>query len=338
MTARRIGKSNRIEPVLGRTDNEMPEIDPRISSAPLKLKTSKRSSDNGNDDNGKQDFEIRRSAVVVASSLLLISAIMFMVDQIFSPDSFEIEELSIIADLDQLTPDAIRREVLPLIQNNYFAVDLKKVEKTVEDIDWVDQVSVRRQWPRSIHIRLTEQQPVAHWGKQGYLNNRAQSFSVKQFINFEDLPYLDGPDGTQKQILKQYRRWKSLLAGKNLELESLVMSARYAYEARVRLSRKQQKKLTQKALMAFFEEKKQPVPVLDWQRIEPFVLTLQLGKDDVEQRLMRFYSAFPEAFSDEVLKVKTVDLRYPNGFAVRWNESELPQAFLNFALSVEEKI
>ena len=90
--------------------------------------------------------------------------------------------------------------------------------------------------------------------------------------------------------------------------------------------------------MAFFEEKKQPVPVLDWQRIKPFELTLQLGKEDLDQRLLRFSAAFPDAFNDQVLKVKSVDLRYPNGFAVRWSESELPQDFLNFALTVEQKI
>ncbi len=338
MSLKRSRQNNRVEPVLGRPDSLAPEIDPRISIAPHKVKTSKPVSDRIEEEQSRQDFEIKRSVIVLASLLLLISIIIITVDQIFSPDSFEIEELSIIAELEHLTPQKIRAEVLPLIQNNYFAVDLKKVEQKVEAIDWVDQVSVRRQWPRSIHIRLTEQKPVAHWGKNGYLNYRAQSFNVKNFINLENLPYLDGPQGTQKQVLRQYREWKAVLAKENLELESLVLTPRYAYEATVKLSRDQQKQLTQAALMSFFEEKNQPVPLLDWQRIKPFFLTLQLGKDDVEQRLLRFSNAFPDAFNDQVLKVKTVDLRYPNGFAVRWRDDELPQEFLNFALTVDQKI
>ena len=88
----------------------------------------------------------------------------------------------------------------------------------------------------------------------------------------------------------------------------------------------------------FLKTSKNRFLVLDWQRIKPFVLTLQLGKDQVEERLLRFSAAFPEAFNDQVLKIETVDLRYPNGFAVRWNDDELPQEFLNFALTVEKKI
>lgn len=338
MTPRRIHDKVRLEPVLGHVDLVLPEIDPRISTAPQHARDAGPGKDRIDDDSSRQDSEIRRSAIVLASLLLLISTIVIAVDQLFSPESFEIEELRIIADLDHLSHEQIRREVLPLIQNNYFAVDLKKVEQKVNAIDWVDQVSVRRQWPRSIHIRLTEQKPVAHWGTQGYLNNRAASFKVKEFIHLDDLPYLDGPQGTQELVLRQYRDWTRLLAKNNLLLESLVMTPRYAYVAKIKLPREQQKQLTQAALAEFFEDQQKPVPVLDWQRIKPFVLTLQLGKDQVEERLLRFSAAFPEAFNDQVLKIETVDLRYPNGFAVRWNDDELPQEFLNFALTVEKKI
>lgn len=339
MSPKRKGKFKRVEPMLGSTDSQVPELELRISKVRLKAGESRPSPENAEKVlQGKQDFEIKRSVIVLASLLLLISAIIIAFDQLFSPDSFEIEELSIIADLEHISHEVIRSEVLPLIQNNYFAVNLKKVEQKVQAIDWVDQVSVRRQWPRSIHIRLTEQTPVAHWGEQGYLNNRAQSFNVKHFIELENLPHLGGPQGTEKEVLKQYRQWKNLLAEENLLLESLVMTPRYAYEAKVKLSREQQKQLTGVALTEFFEAKQQPVPLLDWSRIEPFILTLQLGKNDIEERVLRFTAAFPDAFKDQVLKINTVDLRYPNGFAVRWNDNELPQDFLNFALTVDQKI
>ena len=167
MTPRRIHHKDRLEPVLGHVDPVLPEIDPRISTAPQHARDAGPGKDRIDDDSSRQDSEIRRSAIVLASLLLLISTIVIAVDQLFSPESFEIEELRIIADLDHLSHEQIRREVLPLIQNNYFAVDLKNVEQKVKAIDWVDQVSVRRQWPRSIHIRLTEQKPVAHWGTPG---------------------------------------------------------------------------------------------------------------------------------------------------------------------------
>ena len=90
--------------------------------------------------------------------------------------------------------------------------------------------------------------------------------------------------------------------------------------------------------MELFEEKEQPVPVLDWSRIEPFALVLNLGKDDVQQRVDRFISAFPDAFDQQLLKVETIDLRYPNGFAVRWSEKDLPQDFLQLAATIDKKV
>ena len=323
----------RLEPKLGSV--EVPQADVGLrAEKPIKKKSPSKTMDKALP---KQELEIKRSAIVLASFLLVVSTVIFAFDQLFNPDSFEIEELKISADFKHLTPQQIRSEILPLIQNNYFAVDLKKVEQSVEHIDWVDQVSVRREWPKSIHIRLTEHNPIAYWGKQGYLNDRAESFNVDKSIKINQIPYLFGPDGTQKEMLKQYASWKKLLSNKALYLESLIMTPRYAYEAKVKISRDQQKQLTDAALMTLFEEKDQPVPVLDWRQIKPFYLTLQLGKNDMESRLQRFTAAFPDAFKDQILKVDSVDLRYPNGFAVRWNENDLPQDFLHLAITVDEK-
>ncbi len=285
----------------------------------------------------KPEIEIKKPAIVLASLLLLISSIMFAFDQLFSPDSFQVEELRISADFEQLQPQQIREQVLPLIKNNYFAVDLKQVEQVVENIPWVDQVSVRRQWPRSIHIRLSEQKAIAQWGQDAYLNSRAKPFVVDKKIA-GDLPYLDGPQGTEKDLLEQFYDWKKRFAEKQLVLTHLTMTPRYSYEAQVLIPREQQKQLTEQALMELFKEKEQPVPVLDWRQIAPFALTLNLGKQAVEQRVDRFIAAFPRAFDQQLLKVDSVDLRYPNGFAVRWNEKELPQDFLQLAVKIDKNM
>ncbi len=323
-----------LEPKLGelKVDTSELEINLRKPVRPRKLKIK--------DENPVQlqDIEIKKPAIVIASLLLLISSTMFAFDQLFSPDSFQVEELKISADFKQLRPEQIREQVLPLIKNNYFAVDLKEVEQRVKNISWVDQVSVRRQWPRSIHIRLSEQQAAAHWGDNAYLNSRAEPFSVEQQANLHGLPYLYGPKGTEKELLDRFHQWEKRFAKKQLMLESLTMTPRYSYQAKVLIPREQQKQLTEQALMTMFEEKQQPVPVLDWRKIEPFALTLNLGKDDVEQRANRFIAAFPDAFDQHLLKVETIDLRYPNGFAVRWSEKDLPQDFLQLAATIDKKV
>ena len=138
-------------------------------------------------------------------------------------------------------------------------------------------------------------------------------------------------------LLETFDKWQKILADKQLELESLVMSARYSYQARVRIPRDAQILQTEQALLELFEQKRQPMPVLDWRRIGPFYLNLELGKENVEQRLSRFLAAYPDAFDDQLLKVGKIDLRYPNGFAVQWNENDIPQELLQLAITVDEK-
>ncbi len=331
---RTVNRDINLEPSLGEIKSDPQELDINLRK-PVRL--SKPRKTESEPAVAIPDIEIKKPAIVLASLLLLVSSIMFAFDQLFSPDSFQVEELKISADFKELNPQQIREQVLPLIQNNYFAVNLKQVEQIVENIAWVDKVSVRRQWPRSIHIRLSEQKAVTRWGEDAYLNSRAETFDVEQKQSAE-LPYLFGPEGTESELLERFHDWRERFAQKELILERLMMTPRYSYQAKVIIPRHQQKQLTEQALMELFEKKEQPVPVLDWRQIEPFTLTLNLGKEAVEQRVDRFIAAFPEAFGEQLLKVETVDLRYPNGFAVRFNEKELPQDFLQLAVKIDENI
>lgn len=279
-----------------------------------------------------------RRVIIFASILLLISFLLFAADQLLSPDTFEIQELRISADFSNLSPEEVRHEVLTQIRNNYFAVDLKRIENAVRELPWVDKVSVRRQWPGAIHVRLIEQVPVARWGEQEFLNERSEVFRVTRapaYLN--NLPLIHGPAGTEKQLLDMFAQWKRILEEKQLALTSLHMSARYSLQIEAGISRAQQRILTEQALLRHFETTGKSVPVIDWRMIAPFTLTLRLGKEDVEQRLRRFLAVYPDAFEDQLLQVDKVDLRYPNGFAVEWREDFIPGEFVQLAVMVEER-
>jgi cell division protein FtsQ len=46
-------------------------------------------------------------------------------------------------------------------------------------------------------------------------------------------------------------------------------------------------------------------------------VTVEIGRDNVEARLARFVDAYPRTLAGLGTAVQYVDLRYPNGFAVR---------------------
>ncbi len=47
-------------------------------------------------------------------------------------------------------------------------------------------------------------------------------------------------------------------------------------------------------------------------------IQLQLGKRDMEKRLLRFCRAYPTVFADKPEQLARVDLRYARGMAVQW--------------------
>ena len=48
---------------------------------------------------------------------------------------------------------------------------------------------------------------------------------------------------------------------------------------------------------------------------------LELGRADTRRRLQRFVQAWPSVFIDRVDELQRVDLRYSNGFSVRWQQA-----------------
>ncbi len=49
-------------------------------------------------------------------------------------------------------------------------------------------------------------------------------------------------------------------------------------------------------------------------------MTLKIGREHQEKRLRRFMVGYAESLKPVINNVKTIDLRYTNGFAVKWKK------------------
>ena len=181
---------------------------------------------------------------------------------------------------------------------NFFAVDLGAVRGRLERVAWVRRVEARRIWPDRIEVRLEEHVPFARWGQvagdlqsNGLVNTFGEPFAaVLDRPAQARLPLFAGPAGTEGELARRYRRFAELLAPLGLAPEqgaiaALVLTPRHAWQLRLAGG-----------------------------------LTLELGRDGaeaVEQRLARFVVAYPESIGRLGRHYEHVDLRYPNGFALR---------------------
>jgi cell division protein FtsQ len=192
-------------------------------------------------------------------------------------------------------------EVLQVVRNevqgNFFTVDIERLRKSLEKLAWVRNASIRREFPQRLAVQLEEHQALARWNNAALVNRQGEVFVVQServmpqasgthqpplYGDSEQvLPSFSGQDGTAAEVTQHYAQFSQQLAALDLQVTRLALSPRHAWQLRLSNG-----------------------------------MVLELGREDMQQRLARFVEVYPYSLAAVQGKVKYVDLRYRNGFAV----------------------
>ena len=116
----------------------------------------------------------KRSASLLAAWLiapvLLVLAGLFVADQMYNPERFRIESVAVSGGLQRVDAKQVQAVAARAISGNYFSLSLPHIEAQVEAVPWVFSASVRRRWPATLLVEITEVQPVAAWGEAHWLH------------------------------------------------------------------------------------------------------------------------------------------------------------------------
>jgi cell division protein FtsQ len=236
-----------------------------------------------------------------ANALIAMAALLFAyagLQLLLRSPLFPLREIVVRGDLKNAASAEIESAV-DGIGGNFFAADLAAARARLEQVGWVRRVDLRRVWPDRIEVRLEEHVAFARWGDSGLVNTFGEAFAATmERADEARLPLFAGPAGTEGELTRRYRRFAELLAplGQAPEhgvIAAIVLTSRYAWQLRLADG-----------------------------------LELELGRDGaeaVEQRLARFVAAYPESLGRLPQRAaatgtsvpRHVDLRYPNGFALR---------------------
>jgi cell division protein FtsQ len=230
----------------------------------------------------------RHARLVGLSLLAALLAFAMVADRLLQPDAYPVKQVSFEGEFHYVTPEQLRRVVGEQAVGSYFALDLSKLEAAARSIPWVDQVSIRREWPQSLHVRYTEHRLVAHWDDGRWLSASGALLNLPGHEALERLPGLAGPEGTHTKVLARYRQYRELLDAVGLELNGLELGPRYSWVARVSAG-------------------------------DGVSFSLLLGKIEAGARLRRFLHSYVAVLAPSAARIRYVDLRYPNGFAVGWH-------------------
>lgn len=184
------------------------------------------------------------------------------------------------------------------VQGNFFTVDIKRLRQSLEKLPWVRNVSIRREFPHRLAVQLEEHQALARWNNSARFDpstGSGQALLRTELVNRQGevfvaeseqaLPGFIGQASDSNEVAQRYAQFSQQLAALNLQVAQLALSPRHAWQMRLSNG-----------------------------------MVLELGSEDMQQRLARFVAGYPHIEmhrAEDKGTVKHVDLRYRNGFAVR---------------------
>ena len=189
--------------------------------------------------------------------------------------------------LRHVSPPLLRGAVMREVRGNFFAADLGAVRATFETVSWVRRASVRRVWPDGLEVAIEEHRPLALWDDGRLVNTFGELFAANLGEAEEDgeLPQFSGPEDSALQVARRYAELRETVAPLRVQPEALSLSPRHAWTLRLDDG-----------------------------------TTLLLGRDQgmpIERRVARWVEAYPQVVASLNRRAEVIDLRYPNGFAIR---------------------
>ena len=138
-----------------------------------------------------------------------------------------------------------------------------------------------------------EKRPVAYWGEKSMLSSRADLFTPEKLDVNLKLPVITGPEGQHGFMLQELGRMQAWLTGTELIIGKIKQDARRSWVLYLMTD------------------------ILDSSNFE-----LRLGRAHQHERLHRFVEIYERRLKKHKQKVRHIDMRYTNGFAVAWQNQE----------------
>ncbi len=208
----------------------------------------------------------------------------------FEKERLPINFVRLEGDLRHLERKEVMSGLASLSSKGFFGLDMDGIRRSVESLPWVSEARITRVWPDVLQIDVKEQVPYVRWREKGFLNRKGEWFRPNEEVVFSGLAELFGPVGQEKVVLKQFEKIRLALVEQNFGVGAFRVSDRQAWELEMNGG-----------------------------------LKVLLGRDSPSQAFNRLINSVSRLGAEKLRKIERIDLRYPNGFAVKWKESNMAE-------------
>lgn len=188
-----------------------------------------------------------------------------------------------------LSKEELKEALMPIVSVSIFDADMQLIHATVSKLPWVKSTAVKREWPDTIDIEVSERKAYVRWWDYGLLTDYGELFTPSNVSQFKSLLLVEGPKQQEAKTLEIMKGVKTALEDQALELAEFKVNDREAWEIKLKSG-----------------------------------LEILLGRTGQLKKLQRFLDTLPVFGQEKMAAMQLVDLRYPNGFAVSWKPNSEP--------------
>lgn len=200
-------------------------------------------------------------------------------------DQWPVKWLEVDGVFERVSAEQIRASLVPVTAGSFFTVDQGAIREAAHRHPWIETVKVQKAWPDTVKVHISEYTPVAHWTGDRLISNSGEPFEVSGAADIQGLPYLEGPDDQLGLVFSNWTEINNELMPTGMEIELIRLDPRGSW----------------------FLELNNGTEV-------------HLGREEARPRLRMLISSWDGLMKGRDLAPMVVDLRYTNGFAVRWPE------------------
>lgn len=225
--------------------------------------------------------------LTIIFSLLVLLLVVAMMSGLIQSDRWRVSQLEVAADYNRITPEQLRLMVAKTPERSFFRLDAEQVKANIESMSWVRYAHVVKQWPDTLKITIKEHQAIAIWNGKDLLNQSGEVFQVQAVDHLNALPRIYGLNENSVKTLENFNRFNQLLKPVGHEIGQAKVNERG-----------------------------------DWQLILRNGLEVLLGSEKQEARILRLAETWDQLLMASERLPERVDLRYSNGYVVRWREQQ----------------
>ena len=232
-----------------------------------------------------------RIAGILLAIALIVLPVAAVVNGWIGAERFPLTKLRVASDARHVDDAELQKVLAPFAKQGFFAVRLDDAQIALAKLPWVEEAEVSKKWPDVLEVKIREHRPLALWDDTLLLSERGRLYPRSAMGDAlpKGLPQLGGDARRVAEVLAFYNQSRELFAPLGLGVRELRQDARGSWS--LRLSDGAQ---------------------------------VLVGRFDAEQRVRRFAGLLPKLIAPEGRALQRADLRYANGFALKWIEATSP--------------